>query len=244
LWRKTDINGPEGLESKKSKNRRRRCDMKKLFLVVVVVGIFIFQGGCEGLIVEQAGIQRAQTPYKIEKAKPSEVKEEFVPEKTEIISEIPDGTYPMLKLGNRPVSPVSKNTVAKLQDEARQTGQIIVTNKEKMVIETQGGDGIWYRGWVEPGIIFLAELKQQNPETEAKEYKLVRIGLCRNPVRGVEIRVFPAKTTITTAVTERYQDVKTKIDYTPALWTGLAGLLIGGIIVGLIRPRKKRIHSV
>lgn len=219
--------------------------MKRFCLLLIVlsglVGILIFQCGCDGLIVKDAGIQYTLTPYKkTEKAEPSKV-EEFIPEKTEIVSKIPTGTYPMLKLGNRPVSPVSKNTVANLQKEINQTGQLIFVSKEKMLIETQGGDGKWYRGWVEPGIIFLAELKQ-NSKTEAKEYKLVRIAFCRNPVRGVEIRVSPAvvmaKTTITTTVTERYRDVSTKVDYTSALWIGIGALLMGGIIAWF-RPRKK-----
>jgi len=226
--------------------------MKKI-LSFLLVCVLILQGsGCTGLIVSRAktpeeviryqdSVQRTQEESKA--TVPYEVKEELVPEKVELVSEIPEGTYPKLKLGVVPVSPVEKNTVAKLQEEAKKTGQTIFVNKDRLVIETQGGNGKWYKGWVEPGTIFLTEFSEDS-KTGIKEYKPVRIALCWNPVRGVKIKVYPR----TLKVTERYRDTVTitqtekvieryrDIDYTPAIWAGVGGLVVGGVVGYLIHP--------
>lgn len=218
--------------------------MKRLLVIFIcVVAIVILVQEFDGVFVRDGGTQVAEKPYRTEEFPPiSETKKEFIPEKTEIISTIPPGNYPMLKLGTNPVSPINKNTVAKLQEEARRTGLVIYENKEKLLIKTQAGDGKWYRGGVEPGTIFLSKIYQY-PKSGVKEYELIQIPLCRNPVQDAKIRVLPPKiiekTKVTIVIKERYRDIKTEVDYTPALWTALGGLLVGGIIGLLIRPRKK-----
>jgi len=226
------------------------------WLIVLLSCALIVQCGCTGIIVRDQGTQRATVPYEkyetvapppqeVRATEPYERNEEFFPEKSELISDIPPGTYKKLKLGGLPNSPVKNNTVQKLQNAARRTGQTIFVNSERLVIDTQGGNGKWYRGWVEPGTIFLAEL--QTSPRGIKEYKLTKVGLCWNPVRGVRIRFIPAvlkiteryrdTTTIYGATTvERYRDVNTLVDYTPAVWAGLIGLVVGGIIGWLIHP--------
>jgi hypothetical protein len=210
--------------------------MKKFFVMILACA-FAFQGfGCTGLIVKKAEKPESvvESPPVVTKAdKPYEVKQEVLPERMELVSEFPPGIYKKLKLGGRPVSPVDKNSVKKLEDEARKTGKTIFVSQVPIVLETMGGNKKWYRGIVEPGHVFLTEMTF-DPKTGIKEYQLTKLGICNNPVRGAKVRVMPTtqkiveryRDTITTKVVERYRDV----DYTPAIWTGLAGILLGYFI--------------
>lgn len=178
--------------------------MKRILILLVCA--LLFQG-CAGLVVRRA-------------TEPSERHEEIVAGRVEIISSIPAGNYKHLRMGSRPVSHVAKNTVKWLQEELRRTGQTIFINSEPLVIQTLGGNGKWYTGWVEPGTIFLAEREGTAAETNGvMTFRLVKAGICRNPVRGVSVRVIPA----TLRIVERYRDT----DYTPAIWAGLGGLAVG-----------------
>ncbi len=129
--------------------------------------------------------------------------------------------------------------MADLQKEVFK-GWTIFINEKRLAIETQTA-GKWNYRWADPGMIFLAKF-YRDPKTGIKQYEPVRIAFCRNPVRGVKIRVHPpkiiSKTTTAVTITERYRDVKIKVDYTPAIWVGIGALLAGGII-GWHSARKK-----
>jgi len=187
----------------------------------------------KGVVPESTDVVRADKPY--------DIKQEIVPERAEVISDIPLGKYPKLKLGGRPVSPVDKNSVKKLEEEAKKTGQTIFVNQEPLVLDSQGGNGKWYRGIIDPGHVFLTKLTQ-DPKTGIREYQLERAGICWNPVKGIKIRVMPVMVKITERYldrqVERYRDRETSatieryrdIDYTPAIWAGLAGVALGYFI--------------
>lgn len=223
--------------------------MKSCYLLVVLLAVVLSGAGCEGIYVKDAGTKYAIQPYETKlqpvkvKAKPVETKREFVPEKIQIIPKIPAGNYPKLELG-KPI------TVARLQEEIRRTGQTPYVSKKELCLEVKGDDGKWYRCRAEPGTIFLAERSQA--ARGVKEFTLVKVALNQKPVRGVVVRELPAVTkvtklyqeTVTKPFVERYRDIKKTIDFTPALWFGLGGLLIGGVGVWLIgrfiSPIKKK----
>ncbi len=208
--------------------------MKKIFVLLLVCA-FAFQGfGCTGLIVQKGNPVVTTSPAVVKKAdKPYEVKQDMMPEKTELVSDFPPGNYPKLKLGGRPASPVDKNSVKKIEAEAKATGKTLFVNEIPLVLETMGNNKKWYRGIVDPGHVFLTDATV-DAKTGIKEYRLTKLGICRNPVRGAMVRVTP--TTLKTV--ERYQDVltekileqRTDIDYTPAIWAGLAGVALGYLI--------------
>jgi len=206
--------------------------MKK-FVVVALVCALAFQGfGCTGLIVQRGKTPYETTPISVTKAeKPSSVDEKFVGEKVEIISDIPAGNYPKLKLGGtRTKKEMASNTVRKLQEEARRMNQILFVSHQPMVIETQGRNGRWYTGWTEPETVFIAEKTLY--QNGIADYRLVRVGECWNPARHVTIRITPAML----IRTERYQDTALyaeryrDIDYTPAIWAFIAGGVLGYFI--------------
>jgi len=198
--------------------------MKNIILSCAALALLT---GCTGIIVK-----KAEKPYRVEEVraeKPYEVKEELIPQKIELISDFAPGTYPKLKLGSAPVSPLKKNTVAKLEEEAKRTGRVIFVNTIPLVLETMSRSKKWYRGIVDPGHIFLAE-KSLDPKTGVEEYTLSKLGICNNPVRGVKVKISPAMKIVREkyrdTVVERYRDV----DYTPAIWAGLAGVAVGYLI--------------
>ncbi|HRY52719.1 MAG TPA: hypothetical protein P5089_02600 [Candidatus Portnoybacteria bacterium] len=217
--------------------------MKKEYLLLNVIFLcLLFFQGCTGLIVSRADapeeiiMREAKT---VKATEPYEVDQKLLPARMDLISSIPQGEYKKLKLGGNPVGPVSKNTVKKLQDEARESKSVIFINREKMIIETQGGNGKWYRGWVEPETVFLAKANY-DASTGITEYELYKLGICWNPVRNVKVRQLP----VILKITERYRDTTKQIieqryrdtDYTPALWAGLGGLAVGGVLGWILHP--------
>lgn len=216
----------------------RKRMIKSFLLISSLFLCLLFFQGCTGLIVSEG-----KTPYKTQEREtvmaktPYDIKQEVLPAKMELISSIPQGEYKKLKLGGNPVGSVSKNTVKKLQDEARASNAVIFVNREKMAIETMGGNGKWYRGWVEPQTVFLAKASY-DPANGTTEYDLYKLGICWNPVRNVKVRQWPTILKVTeryrdtTVVEQRYRDT----DYTPALWAGLGGLAVGGVIGWILHP--------
>jgi hypothetical protein len=187
-------------------------NLKKVLAVIVSCALIL--QGCTGVIVKKA-------------EKPTEVTQKVIPPRMVLETSIPAGEYRDLKWGGRPVKAVDKNTVKWLQEEATETGKTIFVNRTPLLIETMGGDKKWYRGFAPRNTIFLAD-RQDDPQTGIEEYRLTKLGICRNPVRGTTIKIIPR----TVVVTEKYRD----IDYTPAIWTGLGGLVLGGVIGWLIHP--------
>lgn len=234
---------------------------KKETVILFLCAHLIVAGGCAGglgrpftgLIVQDQGTEITKTPYettpptiiKEERAtQPYDVKEELLPERWEIVSDIPATSADKhLKLGTNPVSPVNENTVAKLQKELAKMGIKggIYINKEPLLLETQSRSGQWFRGWIGPGYIFLTEeipTLAEHGKPHTKEFRLIRIAYCWNPMRGVTVRMTPAalrvteryRDTVTVATTERYRDINTKIDYTPAIWAFALGAAVGWFV--------------
>ena len=177
--------------------------MKK-FLVVILSCALIFQG-CTGVIVK-----KAQKPY--ETTSPKIISEE----KVVFISRVPPGE-------NLKKIRLSKNyRVYQVEERIKGTpGKWkLFINEERVALRNRGGKGVnqkIYTGWLEPGHIFAARLEKENDES--RFYKVVFLGRCGNEVEDLYVLESPR----IAMITERYRD----IDYTPAIWTGIGGLLIG-----------------
>ena len=179
--------------------------MKK-FLVVILSCALIFQG-CTGVIVK-----KAKEPY--ETTAPKTISEE----KILFISRVPPGqALKKIKLK------LSKNyRVYQVEERIKGTpGKWkLFINEKRVALRNWGGKGAnrkKYTGWVGPGHIFAARLVQEN--ADSRLYKAEFIGRCGNEVEDLFILESPRLV----AITERYRD----IDYTPAIWAGITGLLLG-----------------
>lgn len=207
--------------------------MRKKSAVWTVLSFFLFFNfGCSGVMV-----RRGETPYEIIKKPPVVIKEEIIEAKMEIVSEIPSPPpgkqYPQLKLGARPQRPVDKNTISFVQEMAKRDGLTIFVLESPVLLDTKGGDGRWYRGFIPEGTILLGKKIKENHKIT---FIPTKIALCWNEVRGVRIVIIPTVLKITEreTVIERYRDT----DYTPALWAGVGGLIVGGVLGWLLAPGK------
>ncbi len=151
--------------------------MKKL-LLVVLLGALALQGYPELMSRARAEVIREEAWV----AKPAEA-----PERWEVISDVPAGHYKKLRLGSASVKPVSQNTIAALQDEAKKTGRIVFVSAQETLISAQSNTGRWFIGWVEPGEVFLAKASKMD-STEIQEYQLEQLGIHKNSVKGVRLR--------------------------------------------------------
>jgi hypothetical protein len=173
--------------------------MFKKFLCIFLCFNLAYLGGCTGLVVsrDKDGIQIQES-------------------QAIFISQTPAGEYPKIKL--------SRNyTVYQVQERIKKDGELkdwaLFINTERVVLRNYGGKGaarkLYGPGYLEPGHIFAAKLVSKSKEGRLYEVKF--IGQCGNDVPAGDLMV------LVTPDAWKYTDV----DYTPAIWTGLAGILIG-----------------
>jgi hypothetical protein len=175
---------------------------KKLLCVFLTINL-AFMGGCTGLIVSHD-----KNPKQIQESQAI------------FISKIPAGEYPKIKL-------TRNYKVADMEDRIRKEGNLkdwaIFINTERIVLRNYGGKGaerrIYGPGYLEPGYMIAA--KHVLTDKNGKLYEVKFLGRCGNDVPAGEMFV------LVSPDVWKYTDV----DYTPALWTGLAAL-IAGIIAG------------
>lgn len=176
----------------------------KKFLAVLSCALIILQG-CTGVIVK-----KGKKPY--ETTAPKVIQEE----KVMFISKVPPGeTLKKVRLSkNYRVYQVEERIVS-IPGKWK-----LFINEEKVALRNWGGKGAnrkKYTGWVEPGHIFAARLIRENDR--GRLYKAEFLGRCGNEVEDVYVLESPR----IAMITERYRD----IDYTPAIWAGIGGLLLG-----------------
>ena len=176
--------------------------MIRKFFAVILSCALIFQG-CTGVIV-----QRGKIPTEIKREKAHE-------EKVFFVSKVPSGEYKKAKLSE-------SYKVVQVEKRILATGGKwkLFINDEKVVLRNWGGKGKnkkLYTVWLGPGHVFAAKLLKENGDSRL--YKVEFLGRCGNEVEDLFVLESPR----IVAITERYRD----IDWTPAIWTGIAGLLLG-----------------
>lgn len=224
---------------------------KKLFFVLTV--FCVFNLGCTRLIVKKSSVPyeiiskptskeiiKGEIPFETEKKEfPPEKKTEIIERKIEVVSEIPEGNYQMLKIGADPERDPKTITIGFVEEEMRKKDKwgLFLTEKP-IVVETKGKSGKWYRGYIPPKTILLGEV---NEEKEKIEFLPKKIAFCWNEIRGIKFLIYPqiikSEEKVKEIIIERYRDIEKinqviieryrDIDYTPAIWSGVGGVAIG-----------------
>ncbi len=148
-------------------------------------------------IREEVKIIKGEKPFEVITIPPQSVKGKpemeinLEPAQIKPIYDLPDGTYPNLKLTPR-------YTMTQVEEKIRKTGLRPFVHPEALLAETQGKSGKWFKGWIPPATLLLCEHKQDSNGVET--FTPVTIARCGNAIRGVKIVITPAK------IVERYRD--------------------------------------
>lgn len=206
--------------------------MKKILAIFLSCSLIL--QGCTGLIVSRGEKPEISEGPIIRSESPYDTSEEWIEGSVEFETDI-DQTVEMDYLA---LKPSSKRTAAVIEAEARANNWVYFWNAHPIRVRSEQRGGKYKTGIVrEPKTLFLAEMSV-DPQTHVIRYKLMKAARCGNRIKGLTVVVHPARLVIreryldTRTVTERYRD----IDYTPALWAGLGGLLVGGIIGWILHP--------
>lgn len=211
-------------------------NVKKSFLLMLVAGALILQGcaawqnalkksagivegptsGWKELeeIREEVKITKGEKPFEVITIPPQSVKGKpemeinIEPAQIKPVYDLPDGTYPNLKLTPR-------YTMTQVEEKIRKTGLKPFVHPEALLAETQGKSGKWFKGWVPPSTLLLCEYSQDVNGVET--FTPVTIARCGNAIKGVKIIITPAKTleryrdrdSVKEKITERYRDIVT-----------------------------------
>lgn len=219
--------------------------MKKgCFMAVLTVVFLILLAGCDfwqGLITKDGETKYAAKPYETSKpillrTTPEKIIQE---EGWEIRTQIPKeklASLPKIKLGINPVSPMEKNTIKKLQEMMKPEQTLFLTDSwTPMYVKGRSGKNVAVL--IPANTILLCKVSH---EKDRQVLTPVIIPYCWNEVSGTQF-IKKDKIVLREKIlqsSERYRDIKVKIDYTPALWIGLAALVAGGIFSWFIRPSR------
>ena len=110
-------------------------------------------------------------------------------------------------------------------------------NNERVILRNygvtkKGGRQLYGPGYLEPGHFFICKLIKED-EKGNRVYRARFIGQCGNEIPDDDLLVLETPVVITERITTIKNAVYTNkvtytnVDYEPALWAGLAGLLIG-----------------
>jgi hypothetical protein len=217
--------------------RRRFLFLSGAFLAQLLVGGCAFNPNSP--FVEDKGIyKKGEKPY--DSTGDVLISEDIhdYPEAWEIINDkipIRPYGYPRARVGANPVSPISKNTIAKVQRDLASTGQTLFINKEPITVrmgDRRNKIGIYT---LPPGYIFFAE-DRGHDALGNDIMQLTRLAKCYNPIYDVSVRKIPRTIVIERYYrnTERYLDERVYVDHGEAWAMALAGLFIGGVIGWLL----------
>lgn len=104
-------------------------------------------------------------------------------------------------------------------------------NNERVIIRNYGVDKkkvrrLYGPGYLEPGYFFICKFLHENEKGE-RVYKARYIGQCGNEIPDQDLMVIETPVVITERITTIKNVTYRDVDYEPALWAGLAGLLLG-----------------
>lgn len=103
-------------------------------------------------------------------------------------------------------------------------------NNERVILRNYGTVNgqrrLYGPGYLEPGHFFICKILNENREGN-KIYQARFIGQCGNEIPANDLLVLETPVVITKKITATKSMVYHDIDYKPALWAGLAGLLTG-----------------
>jgi|GEM_PF-2806783 len=191
-------------------------------------------GGPDFMVKKDQNPVITQSQPVITKEAPVVTKEKTQEAKVVFLHRFSAGSQPYKKLG------LSKGyTFYSAQERiAKEGGQWkAFVNSEKVILRNygatkKGGRQLYGPGYLEPGHFFLCKLVREDDKGN-RIYRARFIGQCGNEIPDDDLMVLETpvviseKTLITvrSSVTEKI--VYTNVDYEPALWAGLGGLLLG-----------------
>ncbi len=191
--------------------------VKKLLSLWLTGCLFFQTWGCAGIVTTDEFYEKGKEPINIVYFPPetetwTDEENGFSPSGIEIVSSLPplpagQSEYKKLKLTPR-------NSVAEIQKICREQNLEIIVFPDTLVLATQASSGKWFTGWVEPKTVLLGELIKGENVSSAKEYRIVKLGVCGNAVQGLIVKISPAlaKKKILTTVEKRFRSQETFVD--------------------------------
>ena len=176
--------------------------MKKI--LVWLLSCTLLLNGCTGILVKRGKV-------------PVETKTEKVQDgKVLFLSKVPTGEYKKARLSANYKVSQAEDRMLKSNGNWK-----LFINDEPVVVRNWGGKGKkkkLYTAWVSPGHVFAAKFVNEDKDGN-KIYKVEFLGRCGNDVEDLMVLESPT----VYKIYERYRD----IDYTPAIWAFVGGVLVG-----------------